>query len=116
MQWCGWDTYIWQVVFLQINVLAHLPNLHDVVFGNAGHHPATTRQTRSPREVKKKRKVSEDRICVKQTEDAKQQDEPGIVGVPAKIRNLGSVTSMHEQQLWGAVAGIFQAELLADAT
>jgi hypothetical protein len=59
---------------------------------------------------------SEERICARQTEDAKQQDEPGIVGVPAKIRNLGSVTSVHEQQLWGAVAGIFQAELLADAT
>jgi hypothetical protein len=55
MQWCGWDAYIWQVVLLQINVLAHLPNLHDVVFGNAGHHPATTRQTRSPREALKAR-------------------------------------------------------------
>ena len=41
-------------------------------------------------------------------------DDPGIVGVPAEVRDLGGVATMDEEQLWGTVLRILGTLLLSN--
>ena len=90
--------HVWEVIFLQVNVLAHLPHLHDVVFSDAGHHPAKRRQ----RTWRKKRR--ENLREGHEREAMRRAHAPWVIGVPAEIRDLGRVSAVHKQQLRRPVA------------
>ena len=60
-----------------VDVLRHLPDLHDVVLGHGADHP-------------------------------------GVIGVPTEVGDLGSVTSVNEEELWGPVLSVLRALLFPD--
>ena len=39
-------------------------------------------------------------------------DDPGLVLVPAEVRDLGSVTSVDEEKLWGSLSSLSSSLLL----
>ena len=41
-------------------------------------------------------------------------NDPRVVRVPGEVRNLGRVTSVNKEKLWGAILGILSALFLAN--
>merc|ERR1711973_1063365 len=66
---------LWLLII--VDVLSHLPNLHDVVLGH-------------------------------------RADNPGIIGVPGKIGDLGRVASVDEEELRRTIFGVLGTLLLTN--